>query len=274
MYSLEQATHRIYHHFPIARRSKQIALARERDYLELKIRQRTQELEEAQLMRLLELQRFAEFGRISARLLHEVANPLTAASLNLNRLDHRQSVALSQARQSLRQLERYVLAARKQLSNQSEPVIFSPQAEIRQLLTVLRPLARAERVQLELESSQSIKTLGDPVKFSQIVSNLVANAIDAYAQTSLPNRRVRIRLRTTAKWIELIVQDWGKGIEPNDLPQLFEPFYTTKLSDQRGLGIGLAIVKQAVETDFQGRIAVSSTKNNGTVFKVKLPSGL
>lgn len=272
MHRLEQATHRIYHHFPVARRSKQIALARERDYLESKVRERTQELEQAQLMRLLELQRFAEFGRISARLLHEVANPLTAASLNLNRLDHQQSVALNQARRSLRQLERYVLAARKQLSSQSEPVIFSPQAEVRQLLTILRPLARAEQVQLELESSQPIKMLGDPIKFSQIASNLIANAIDSYAHTSLSNRRVHIRLRATSRWIELTVQDWGKGIEPKDLPQLFEAFYTTKLSDQRGLGIGLAIVKQAVEADFRGSIRVSSSKSSGTVFKVRLPS--
>lgn len=274
MSSLSRAAHNLSHRLPLARRSKQIALARERDYLQAKVLERTQELEESQLMRVLELQRFAEFGRISGRLLHEVANPLTVATLNLSQLDHRQSSALRQASKSLRQLERYVMAARKQLASQSQSIEFRPLTEIRQVLMVLRPLARAEHIQVKLKVDAAVRLKGDPVKFSQIVSNLVANAIDAYRDVDDKNRftpKVVIFMEQTSRRTQLHVQDWGQGIPREELPRLFEPFYSTKLSSQRGLGIGLEIVKQAVENDFGGHITIRSKAGHGTTFTVCFP---
>jgi signal transduction histidine kinase len=67
------------------------------------------------------------------------------------------------------------------------------------------------------------------------------------------------------------VTDWGKGITPDELPKLFEPFYSTKSKGFSGLGIGLAIVRQYVTDDFGGSIRVSSTRRLGTRFTVKLP---
>jgi len=254
-------------------RQSRLALAKERDQLEAKVKRRSKQLEQAQLVRMLEMQRFAEFGRLSAQLLHEVANPLTVASLYLGQLEQQPAPALRQARRSLRQLERYVTAARKQLQQQSRPVSFSAQRELRQLLTVLSPLAQTAGVKLCLEPSLPIKLLGDPVKFNQIVSNLVANAIDAYADVppETANRHVDISLRQTVRTVHLSVRDHGRGITAAQLPQLFEPFYSTKLATNRGLGIGLAIVKQAVENDFNGAISVSSSPGAGTVFNIRLP---
>jgi len=266
------ANHEIDRSLQHTRLSRQ-ALAKERDQLETKVKRRTKQLEQAQLVRLLELQRFAEFGRLSAQLLHEVATPLTVASLYLGQLDHQPLPALRQARRSLRQLERYVGAARKQLQHQSQPVSFSVQRELRQLLTVLSPLAQTAGLGIYLEPSVPVRLIGDPVKFNQIVSNLVANAIDAYADMPLdgPPQRVDITIRQSARNLHLSVRDHGKGITAQQLPQLFEPFYSTKLATNRGLGIGLAIVKQAVENDFGGSITVSSSPTGGTVFNIRLP---
>jgi signal transduction histidine kinase len=253
-------------------RMNRAALAEERDGLETKVAERTHELEQIQLARLLELQRFADFGRLSAQLLHEVSNPLTAASINLQQINHRKSQSLRQACQSLQQLERYVDAARKQLKRQSQATTFSVNHELKQLLVVLTPLAQSAGATLMIDKQYPMELYGDPVKFNQIIANLVGNAIDAYADSRsvTGSRQVNISFRRSNGYLAITVHDWGHGISPEQLPHLFEPFYTTKLTVNRGLGIGLAMVQQSVVNDFNGTINVKSSVDHGTSFSVKL----
>lgn len=235
---------------------------------------KNQELENAQLMRLIELQRFAEFGRLSANLLHEVTNPLTAASLNLQNPDLVQSPALRQVRKSLKQLERYVAAARKQLQNESRKYEFNVARETKELISVLKPIAQKASVKLDLNIDSGVKIYGDPVRFNQIIANLIVNAIDSYKTDFLVFniRKVELNIKQVRNIIYITVQDWGKGIEKDKISLMFEPFYTTKTDNMRGLGIGLSIVKQSVENDFNGAIRVSSRPNHGTIFSMKLKS--
>jgi len=233
---------------------------------------KNQELENAQLMRIIELQRFAEFGRLSANLLHEVTNPLTAASLNLQNAGLEQSPALRQVRKSLRQLERYVAAARKQLQNESRKYDFNVARETKELVSVLKPIAQKASVKLELTIDSTIKIYGDPVRFNQIIANLLVNAIDAYKSDFMVFnvRKVELVVKQVRSLVYITVRDWGKGIEKDKIGIMFEPFYTTKTDIMRGLGIGLSIVKQSVVNDFNGTIKVVSRPNHGTIFSIKL----
>ncbi len=255
--------------------SSEAALALERDSLEVKVQARTRELKTAQLLRTMELQRFAEFGRVNANLLHEIANPLTAVSLNLQQFDGRQSRLVLQARQSLQQLERYLGAARKQLQHRSRVTTFSVSSELNQVKQVLQPLADKRQIKMLIKKGDSHKLYGDPIKFSQIVTNLVVNGFDAYPDKvrSAKPRLVLVSVEARGQWLELHVIDWGKGIAGDQLSQVFEPFYITKTSNKRGLVIGLAMVKQFAEQDFHGQISVSSSPTEGTRFTVsfKLP---
>lgn len=254
-------------------RASQNALLKERDSLEKKVAARTSQLEQAQLMRVLELQRFAEFGRLSAHFLHEIANPLTAAALHLELTDHQQSKALKQVRKDIQQLERYVDATRKQLKSESRHVEFSVRNEVIHAHAVLAPLAKRANVNLKMTLPPAgTKLFGDPVKFNQIVANLVVNAIDAYKGIDCPkNRRlISVGFKQSGNFLELTVHDWAKGIKPDELPKLFQPFFTTKQDTARGLGIGLSLVKQAIEQDFSGGIQVSSNPQRGTLFTAKL----
>ncbi|GEM_PF-306809 len=251
-------------------RSTEVALASERDSLEIKVVERTRELEQAQLAHLVEVQRFAEFGRLGATLLHEVTNPLTAASLNLEQHSHHHSQSIRQARRSLQQLERYVIAARKQLQDNTQHADFRARQEIKHLLAVLRPVAHKAGVQLVTKRLETVTMFGDAVKFNQIISNLVVNAIDAYSEIQSEQRQVTITATRQEGYLHITVHDQGKGIAIAQLPRIFEPFYTSKMSDGRGLGIGLAMVKQSVEQDFGGTIQVHSSPTDGTVFVLKL----
>jgi signal transduction histidine kinase len=234
--------------------------------------ERTRSLEESQLLRSMELQRFAEFGRLSASLLHEVASPLTAASLNLEQLAGRKSASVMQAQKNLQHIERYVTAARKQLQNQTSQTRFSIKAEMIQITNILQPLARNNQVELIIQQTGSYWLFGDPVKFNQLLANLIVNAIDAYKDSAKPLKTKQIIVNVTAspQAVNITVRDWGAGITKDQLSHIFRPFYTTKGDTSRGMGIGLAIVKQYVETEFDGTISVTSDATVGTIFAITL----
>lgn len=222
--------------------------------------------------RLRELQRLAELGRLSASLLHEISNPLTAAILHLEQFEDQRSSSIRHARRNIQLLQRYVDAARQQVRQESQPVHFNVRPQLDQVKRVLRPLAKRSDVKLRIEQGANYRLFGDPVKFQQIVTNLVVNAIDAYNSdlACSEDRTVSVRLGSHNQWLILQVNDRGRGITTKQLPKLFEPFYTTKHRHGNGLGIGLTMVKRYVENDFSGSISMTSSLRKGTECYVKL----
>lgn len=254
-------------------RTSEAALAVERDSLEVKVAERTRELEQTQLLRLMEVQRFAEFGRLGANLLHEVANPLTAVSLNLEELrDQQRSKPVLQAYRSLQHLERYLTAARKQLKGRGDLTTFSVHHELAQLKEIILPNAKKSGVSVTIREAGNFRLYGDAVKFNQLMSNLLLNAIEAYAGSKRPahKQKVEVTIERATEGIVVTVHDWGRGIASDELPHIFEPFYSTKPASARSMGIGLAMVKQYVTNDFEGSITVTSAPAKGTEFVVQL----
>ena len=219
-----------------------------------------------------ELLRLAEFGRVSAGLIHEMSTPLAAAALTLDELKSEPKTSLiKRARRELRLIEGYVSAARKQLKGESNKRSFSLTIAIHQVVILLSGKARERGVKILVNSIGSIRLYGDPVKFHQILANLLSNAIDAYDGVEGRPKVVLISVeRSGAKAVRLSVLDNGQGIGRKDLSHIFEPFYTRKKAN-RGLGLGLATVKQFVEQDFNGKIGVKSKPGKGTKFTVRLP---
>ncbi len=220
---------------------------------------------------LYELQHFAELGRISASLLHEISNPLTASMLHLE-LTEEKSPVISQLRRDIKLLRRYVDSARQQIRHCSTVSSFSVQTQLDQLKRILIPLARTSHVKLEIAQAPNCKLSGDPVKFQHLLANLIMNAIDAYSENGdfTQASLVRVTMFSSPRWLTVQVTDWGKGIPALELQHIFEPFYTTKNQSGRGLGIGLSIVRDYVINDFKGSIKVSSSRRRGTQFTVKL----
>lgn len=254
-------------------RASESALEVERDSLEIKVIERTRELEQAQLIRVMELQRFAEFGRMSAGLLHDLANPLTVASLNLEELKNQhRSARIHRALQSLNHISRYVEAARKQLHSQGSLIKFSVQKETQQIIKMLKHRARESGLKIEIVSNGNYRLYGDPVKFSQMVANLLINAIEAYDNlpADKPKRPIIVTVSKQSEFVKIVVHDWGHGLDLDESKRIFEAFYSTKLQEKSNMGIGLAMVKKIVVEDFKGSIKVSSSKRYGTKFTVLL----
>lgn len=226
---------------------------------------------------MLELERFAEIGRFSASWLHEISHPLTAALLWLEQCGNLQSPPLRRVRHSIRILQRYVEAARQQVRHESGYRLFCLQPELEQVRQIMNPLAKRHGVRLGFASAHGHKLYGDPVKFQQIVANLVRNAIDAYdrpgADPSVDGdaKTVRLTLYRRKHHLTVEVADRGCGISREQAARLFEPFYTTERLGSYGLGLGLCTVKRHVETDFKGAIRVVSSQRRGTRFIINFP---
>ncbi|HXE10370.1 MAG TPA: HAMP domain-containing sensor histidine kinase [Verrucomicrobiae bacterium] len=225
---------------------------------------------------LLELERFAEIGRFSASWLHEISHPLTAALLWLEQCGNQQSPPLRRVRHSIYLLQRYVEAARQQVRHESSSQLFYIQSELEQVRQLMNPLARRHGVKLRFAAARGLRLYGDPVKFQQIIANLIRNAVDAYdrsGEDQPPTRAkiVQLSLRHDKRQLIIEVADRGCGISREQVTRLFEPFYTTGRPDGYGLGLGLCTVKHHVETGFRGSISVASSPKHGTRFTATFP---
>jgi signal transduction histidine kinase len=220
-----------------------------------------------------DLHRFAEMGRLSASLLHEISSPLTVALLHLDQVGDQTSQSVKHIRRNLNRLTRYVNAARGQLKDKGDIKPFSLNSQISDVKRLVLPAARVSYVKLKFSKLPRLKLNGDPLQFQQILVNLIVNSIEAYpkANSLSKTRLVLVEFEQGVSEIMIKVQDNGSGIAESELARVFEPFYTTKTRSGHGLGLGLVIVKSYVENSFNGNISLNSTEREGTCFTIKLP---
>ncbi len=219
-----------------------------------------------------EFMRLAEFGSATAALIHEISTPLTSATISLSQLRGTDTDnIIKDIRRDLKQLERYVVAARKQLKGEAKNESFSLTVAIHQVAMMLDSRAKKARVKLLINTLGSIRLYGDKIKFHQIITNLINNAIDSYTLGDKSSRLVLINVTRSNGRAIITVKDSGCGINEENLKKIFDPFYSTKRVSNLGMGIGLALTKQYIEQDFRGKVDVKSQIGAGTIFTVSLP---
>ena len=278
-------------------RKSETELKIERDMLEVKVEERTRELKESQAEKMTQVYRFAEFGRLSSGVFHDLINPLNAVSLNIEQARNRRDdaavadtrVCLDRAISSAKKMQDLIVALRGQLTQQGRDAAFSLTDEVGQAVEILMLKASQAGVKIILSSDgdAAIDSFGDVTKFGQIALNLIANAIDSYlpaapltkesvqegtkatnGKNAREDKRVLVSLKRDGNNAILVVQDHGIGIPEENHGKIFEPFFSTK---SNGMGIGLSMVKRIVEKDFDGSIECRSTENEGSTFIIILP---
>lgn len=254
----------------------ELLLREERDSLEIKVESRTREIKNLQAEKINQLYRLAEFGRLSSGIFHDLINPLTAVSLNLEQIKTETDLKiisaksyLSQALLATNKMESLITSIKKQISRENVIEIFSLNQEINQTIQILSYKSRKADVNIKFREDKEITMRGDALKFGQIIANLLANAIDACEDSS--QKEILIDLNSDENMIELKVKDSGIGISKENLEKIFEAFFSTKKIGNCGLGLGLASTKNIVEKDFGGKISVTSELNIGTSFIINIP---
>lgn len=140
----------------------------------------------------------------------------------------------------------------------------------REVLEALQPWFEERGVTAQVRADGPVAAWGDPQRVRQVVQNLVHNAV----RFSPPAGRVELTLAARGGWAELVVEDEGPGIAPEDLERVFEPFYRAESSRSRpggGSGLGLAVVKHLVLAH-GGSVRAERRPQGGSRFVVRLPA--
>lgn len=149
--------------------------------------------------------------------------------------------------------------------------VFNLDSELVKIINSLIPQFNKKNLNFNLDNRSDIEVFMDKDKFKQIMYNLLSNSIKYSYESGIINIKSYIENEN----LYIVVQDFGIGISPKDLPHIFEHLYRGDLSRARtktteGSGIGLTITKNLVEAH-GGTIRAASDKTNGTVFSIEFP---
>jgi PAS domain S-box-containing protein len=226
--------------------------------------------------------RVSTLGELASSIAHELNQPLGAVLCNVDAAElflNREPPALDQLRDILKDIRRenqrageVIQSMRTLLLKQEverQPIEVNLLAE--EVLRFVKNDAFSRRIKITTELAPQLPAVhGNRVQLQQVVLNFVVNAMDAVAEQPPERRRLTVTTSLTATdgGVELSVSDLGPGIEPNNLPHLFQPFFTTKAT---GLGIGLSVAERIV-TAHRGRVWAENRSSGGAIFHIVLPA--
>jgi len=149
---------------------------------------------------------------------------------------------------------------------------FNLKAYLAEILVSLRPKLHGSKCEVTIEGDDHLILYSDPGAFSQIFSNFILNSL-LHAYGKKDTGQITINIEATTGSILLTYADDGKGMAPENLDKIFNPFFTTK-RNQGGTGLGMHIVYNIVTQHLQGTIRCISELNQGTKFEITLPNSL
>jgi nitrogen fixation/metabolism regulation signal transduction histidine kinase len=226
---------------------------------------------------LIQAQREAAWSEVARRLAHEIKNPLTPIQLSAERLRHKYLHAMSGTeRDTLDRLTRTIVQqveAMKNMVNAFSDYARSPAMQTRRLLLndlvsdvseLYRAGPGASRLHVQL-SEDPCQVDADPDRLRQILHNLIKNALEAGADTTVV---IATRRGDGGATVELEVSDDGPGFPSDMVSRIFEPYVTSK---SKGSGLGLAIVRKIAE-EHGGSVSAANRAGGGARVIVSLPA--
>ncbi len=258
-------------------RKSEAELKDERDTLEVRVRERTRDLERSQMEKINQASRFIEFGKISSGLFHDIINHITFLFFNIEKATEAGEKELAETREYLKQadgnksaLTEYIEDAKKQFQNQKAEALFSVKKEILSVTKILGYKMKTEKVCINLKGDFDILTYGNAVRFNHVITNIILNAFDAYEASEEEGKEINVKLEKLGEMAVVSIEDRAGGIPEEICDKIFDPFFTTK-GPQKGAGIGLTTAKNTIEEDFGGTIKVESVWGQGTKFIIEFP---
>jgi signal transduction histidine kinase len=219
--------------------------------------------------RLVQSERLATIGRFASQIAHEIRNPLSSITLNVELLQDE----LNESDEEARGLIRSVLKELDRLNDiVSEYLQFSrfPKPHLKRggvdavIKELIETFKAPPTIKIEMSLAPSSPEIWlDERLLRQVLENLVRNGIEAIPGAG----SIRIETEVIDQFLVIRVHDTGQGIPPEIQSRLFEPFFTTKA---HGTGLGLATSQQII-FEHNGHLVVESRPGQGSTFSILLP---
>lgn len=224
--------------------------------------------------------KLASIGRLAAGVGHEINNPLAIINQKIGLVedilemseadfDHKGTIqrSLKVVNQSV---DRCKAITHRLLGFARRTEVYSEQLDINEIIReVIQFLDNAmlyNRIKIDLDLDDNLPMItSDRLQLQQVFLNIINNAIDAIGKNGL----IQIRSLAAGSDLQIIIDDNGPGIAEEVLPNIFEPFYTTKETG-KGTGLGLSITYGLIKK-LGGDISVQSRLGIGTVFTITIP---
>ena len=241
----------------------------------IQLQQQNAELQE----QLLRAQKMSSVGQLASSITHEFNNILTTV-INYGKMGLRHKAPETREKAFNR-----ILSAGQRAAKITNSMLAYARAKgdrrdemdlgmlVGDVLILVEKDLQMHRVRLQTD------ILGNPVcevnvaRLQQVMMNLIVNARQAMDDDEGGQLYLTVRMSEDGKMGEISLRDTGPGIPADKLPKIFEPFYTTKQSDehgQGGTGLGLAFCRDVIE-EHHGRMRVESVVGQGTTFTIRLP---
>jgi signal transduction histidine kinase len=222
----------------------------------------------------------AVVGRLASAIAHEIRNPLNYINLTLDHLRTAFAPEDEKKRETFERLAQQLKTEVARINTRiSEFLSYSRPSTLELQPLDLRETAEDALRMVEVKAAESnIKTrveqtgevprvLGDAEALRSVFTNLIINSMQAIDGEG-GSLTITISSEASGHHAKIEITDTGRGISPEDINKVFEPYFSTK---ETGTGLGLAIVKKAID-DHGGTISVRSKQGNGTTFTITLPT--
>ncbi len=234
----------------------------------------TRNLEE----RLREAEHLSGLGQLSRSMAHEIRNPLNFINLSVDHLGekYKPGIAVERERfehlisgikQEIRRLNKLV----SDFLDYSRPFKLKKQylshaVLLEDVLALIWAKAEADHIEIVRENSWDAELYVDPDLYKSCILNVVTNAFHAMGSSNKAGV-LRINEEIVNDTFVLTISDNGKGVKPEDLEKIFEPFFSTK---QDGLGLGLPMTRRVME-EHGGKVELHSVVGEGSEVSLTLP---
>ena len=227
---------------------------------------------------LIQSEKMASLGQLCAGVIHEIGNPLNYSNQALyllrkqlkgHELGPLVPDAIDDIQDSIERMKVIVSELREFSHKSGEATApFEPMDAVQVALRMLGKELELAGIELSIDFAPGLRVSGVKNQIAQVMINLIQNSIQSM-DPDKPEKRIEITGRRVGGMVQLSVRDNGRGIEPDALQRIFDPFYTTKEVGQ-GTGLGLSICFRIVEAH-GGTLRAESVPGESTVFVASLP---